>query len=262
MDLPPASPDDVARATELLSAARTVAVLTGAGVSTDSGIPDFRGPAGVWTKDPKAEKKAHISVYVSDSEHRQNNWAQLAAGSIWEGREPNAGHRALVDLEATGRLHTLVTQNVDGLHQRAGSSQHVMVEIHGTTQRVKCLDCGEEAPMQKALDRVRAGEPDPSCRSCGGILKSATVSFGQSLPAAGLERAQEAANACDVMLCVGSSLAVYPIARMVPTAVRAGASLVIINGEETPFDDVADVVINASISDVLPTIVRGLSAQE
>lgn len=259
MELPPANPDDVARAIELLDAAATVAVLTGAGVSTDSGIPDFRGPAGVWTKDPKAEKKAHISVYVSDPEHRQRNWARLAAGSIWEGKEPNAGHRALVDLEATGRLDTLVTQNVDGLHQAAGSSDDVVVEIHGTTQRVKCLDCGEEAPMQKALDRVRAGEADPSCRSCDGILKSATVSFGQSLDPDALDRAELAATSCDVILCVGSSLAVYPIARMAPAAVQAGASLIIINGEPTQFDPLAEVVINASISDVLPTIVSGLT---
>lgn len=254
-DLPPANPDDVAAARALIEDSRVITVLTGAGVSTDSGIPDFRGPEGVWTKNPGAEKKAHISVYVADPEHRKSNWRRLSEGSIWEGREPNIGHQKLVDLEATGKLHTLVTQNVDGLHQRAGSSDDVMVEVHGTTQKVKCLDCGEQAPMAKALDRVRAGEEDPPCRACGGILKSATVSFGQSLISADLERAEVAANACDLMMCVGTSLAVFPIANMVPLAVQTGAKLLIVNGEETQFDPLADVVINASISAVLPQII-------
>jgi len=253
--LPSADPADIVAARQNIDDARTIAILTGAGISTDSGIPDFRGPKGVWTQNPEAEKKAHISTYVQDAEHRRDKWKRLVEGSIWEDREPNIGHRALVDLERTGKIHTLVTQNVDGLHQAAGSSEEIMVEIHGTTQRVKCLDCGEEAPMEKALDRVRAGEEDPSCRSCDGILKSATVSFGQSLVTEDLQRAEVAATSCDLMLCIGSTLAVYPIARMVPMAHQSGAKLIIINGEPTQFDALADVVLNTSISEVLPQLI-------
>lgn len=245
---------EVAEAVALIAASNTVAVLTGAGISTDSGIPDFRGPKGVWTKDPKAEKAAHISNYVSDPEHRKRNWKRLAEGSIWVGKEPNAGHRALAAFEKTGRLHTLVTQNVDGLHQAGGSSEDKVVEIHGTTRRVKCLDCGESAPMEKALDRVRAGEEDPKCRTCDGLLKSATVSFGQSLIDEDLARSEEAAIAADLMLCVGSSLAVYPIAHMVPIAQRNGARVMIVNAEPTQFDSIADFVFHASISDTLPVL--------
>jgi len=260
-DLPAADPADIEAGRRLLAAATSVAVLTGAGVSTDSGIPDFRGPEGVWTKNPEAEKQSHISMYVSDPEHRKHKWARLAEGSMWEGKAPNAGHKALVDLEAQGKLHTLVTQNVDGLHELAGTSLDKLIEVHGTTKRVKCLDCGEEAPMEKALARVRDGDEDPACRSCDGILKAATVSFGQSLVPDDLTRADEAAHACDLMLCVGSTLAVYPVAHMVPTAVRNGADLMIINGEPTQFDSVATLVINASISDVLPQIVGAAPAK-
>lgn len=248
-------PGEFAAARDLLAASERIAVLTGAGISTDSGIPDFRGPKGVWTKDPKAEKAAHISNYVSDPEHRKARWKRLAEGAMWDGKEPNAGHRALVDLERTGRLHTLVTQNVDGLHQAAGSSDDLVVEIHGTTRRVKCLDCDESAPMEKALDRVRAGDEDPACRTCGGLLKSATVSFGQSLVQDDLARSEEAALAADLMLCVGSTLAVYPIANMVPIAHRNGAQVMIINAEPTQFDSIATFVFHASISDVLPALI-------
>lgn len=252
------APERIDAARQRLARARSIAVLSGAGISTDSGIPDFRGPNGVWTKNPKAEKAAHISNYVGDPEHRKRNWQRLAEGSIWARRDPNDGHRALVDLESTGRIHTLVTQNVDGLHQAAGSSPDIVVEIHGTTRDVKCLSCGERAPMERALDRVRAGEQDPPCRTCGGILKSATVSFGQSLIDEDLGRAEQAALAADVMLCVGSTLAVYPIARMVPIAHNNGADVVIINGEPTQFDDIATDVFHASISEVLPALVTGL----
>jgi len=258
-NLPAADPAAIEVGRQLLDTATSIAVLTGAGISTDSGIPDFRGPEGVWTKDPEAEKKSHISTYVSDTEHRKHKWARLAEGSMWEGKQPNVGHQALVDLEAHGKLHTLVTQNVDGLHELAGTSTDKLVEVHGTTKRVKCLDCGEEAPMEKALARVRDGDEDPSCRSCDGILKAATVSFGQSLVPDDLERADRAATECDLLLCVGSTLAVYPVAHMVPTAVRSGSELVIVNGEPTQFDSVATLVINASISDVLPQLITPAS---
>ena len=157
--------------------AERVAVLTGAGISTDSGIPDFRGPQGVWTKNPEAEKMATLQNYVAEPEVRKRAWKSRLESPTWQAR-PNTGHLALVELEQQGKLDTLITQNVDGLHQQAGTSPERVIEIHGTMREVSCLDCGERAPMERALDRVRAGESDPPCRSCGGILKSATISFG------------------------------------------------------------------------------------
>src|SRR5690606_40627247 len=154
----------------------------GAGISTDSGIPDFRGPDGVWTKNPAAEKAATLQNYVADREVRRLAWQNRLGSGMWDA-EPSLGHHALVHLERRGKLHTLITQNVDGLHLRAGTAEDKLVEIHGNVREVLCLDCGDRAPMQRALDRVRAGEDDPACRSCGGILKSATISFGQGLVA-------------------------------------------------------------------------------
>jgi NAD-dependent deacetylase len=244
---------DAAR--ELIGRAGRVVVLTGAGISTDSGIPDFRGPQGVWTKNPEAEKTATLSYYVSDPEVRKRAWRSRLDSPAWRA-EPNAGHRALVDLERQGKLHTLVTQNVDELHQQAGTDPAKVVEIHGTMRHVECLSCGERAPMERALDRVRAGEDDPPCRTCGGILKSATISFGQNLVADDLVRAQLAAETCDLLLAVGSTLTVYPAAGMVPIAKEAGAALIIVNGEPTPFDPVADAVLQGSISEILPTLLR------
>lgn len=238
----------------VLAAAERVVVLTGAGISTDSGIPDFRGPNGVWTRDPAAEKASTLSHYVSDPEVRRAAWRNRLASPAWSA-EPNAGHRALVELERQGRLHTLVTQNIDELHQRAGSDPALVVEVHGTLHRVACLSCGETAPMERALERVRGGEEDPACRSCGGILKSATISFGQSLVAEDIERAFAAAEACDVLLALGTSLTVQPVSRLVPTAKQAGAAVVILNAEPTPYDGLADAVVAGSISEVLPRLV-------
>ncbi len=239
----------------ILGEATAVTVLTGAGISTDSGIPDFRGPNGVWTKDPAAEKASNIQFYISDPEVRKANWERRASGELWADVEPNDGHRALVTLEQLGKLHTLITQNVDELHQRAGSSPDKVVEIHGTTRKVGCLDCDWRAEMHVVLDRVRAGEDDPHCEVCGGILKSATISFGQSLIAADLRRAEVAAAECDVFLAVGSSLGVYPINESVAIAKNSGAALIIVNMEPTPYDRYADVVLHESISEVLPQIV-------
>ena len=252
--------DPVDVAGELLGAASRVVVLTGAGISTDSGIPDFRGPNGVWTKNPEAEKASNLSNYIRQPELRRASWQARLGSPAWSA-EPNPGHRALVDLAAQGRLHTLVTQNIDGLHQRAGSNPATVVEAHGTIHRWACLSCGDGGPMSEALERVRAGEVDPACeavvdgRPCGGILKSATISFGQSLVEADLERAMAAARSCDLLLCVGSSLGVYPVAQMVPIARQHGARLVIVNAEPTPFDRIADVVVREPISTSLPRIV-------
>ena len=239
---------------EWIREAGSVAALTGAGISTDSGIPDFRGPKGLWTKDPSAEKMATLDAYVSDPDVRKRSW-KWRLETQQNKREPNDGHRALVDLERAGHLDTLVTQNVDGLHQSAGSDPARVVEIHGTIQEVQCLDCEERAPMERALARVIAGEEDPSCRSCGGMLKSATISFGQGLISRDLARAQEAAEGCDLILAIGTTLAVYPIAAMVPIAKEAGARVVILNGEPTEMDGVADAVLSGSISEILPQLV-------
>ncbi len=237
-----------------IEASTRVVVLTGAGVSTDSGIPDFRGPQGLWTRDPQAEKLATLQHYVADPEVRRRAWRSRLESPAWSAK-PNAGHQALVVLERRGKLDMLITQNVDGLHQLAGSSPEKVVEIHGTMREVTCLDCGERAPMERALARVRAGEEDPPCRSCGGILKSATISFGQGLVAADLARAGAAARRCDLMLAVGTKLSVWPVAGVVPTAKEAGARVVIVNAEPTEMDALADAVLHGSISTLLPRLV-------
>lgn len=234
--------------------AERVVALTGAGISTDSGIPDFRGPQGLWTKNPGAERMATLQHYVADSEVRRRAWQNRLETFFTERRQPNAGHRALLDLDRRGVLHALITQNIDGLHLDAGHARERVVEIHGTVREVMCLDCGERAPMESALARVRAGEADPSCPSCGGILKAATISFGQALVVEDLQRAERAARACDLLLAVGTTLAVYPVAGVVPIAKRAGARVVIVNAEPTEMDHLADAVLRGSISDILPRL--------
>jgi NAD-dependent deacetylase len=238
-----------------IDAAQRVVALTGAGISTDSGIPDFRGPRGVWTKNPEAEKQATIQHYVADPEVRRRAWRSRVDSPAWSA-QPNAGHRALVALERRGKLDTLITQNVDGLHQAAGSSPARVVEVHGTWREVMCLACGERAPMERALARVRAGEEDPPCRTCGGILKSATISFGQGLVAEDIARADRAARGCDLMLAIGTKLSVWPVAGVVPTAKDAGARVVILNAEPTEMDALADVVLRGSIGELLPSLVE------
>jgi NAD-dependent deacetylase len=233
--------------------AKRVVALTGAGISTESGIPDFRGPQGVWTRDPKAEKLSDIRYYMSDPEIRKASWQSRLSHPAWSAR-PNRGHAALVALERRGKLHALVTQNIDELHQIAGTSPERVVEVHGTVRRVMCMSCGMRAPMEKALDRVRAGEADPPCRVCGGILKSDTISFGQALVPEVIARAMRVAEEADLLLAIGSSLQVYPVANAVPLAKQAGARLVIVNAESTPFDSIADAVFRAPIGEVLPEI--------
>ena len=248
-----AEPQELERARALIEASRRIVVLTGAGISTESGIPDFRGPQGVWTKNPEAEKLATLQFYVSDPEIRKRAWQRRLQSEAF-GAEPNAGHHALVGLERSGKLQALVTQNIDGLHQKAGNSARVVIEIHGTIHEVVCLDCDDRAPMQRALDRVRAGEEDPACRSCGGILKSATISFGQSLVEEDLMRCQRAALKCDLLLAIGSTLSVFPVADIVPLAKRAGARLIIVNGDATDMDELADVVLRGRIGELLPQL--------
>lgn len=242
------------RAAERLSAARHVTVLSGAGISTDSGLADFRGPQGTWTRDPGAQRLSDIASYEADPAVRRQVWrghVETAASSP----QPNAAHHALVELERAGRLRALVTQNVDGLHHAAGHDPATVIEVHGNTREAACLRCGERTPMGAVLERVRAGDDDPQCRSCGGLLKAATVSFGQRLPPDELHRAQQAAAGCDLLLAVGTSLVVSPVDALPQMALEAGARVVILNAQATPYDADADAVVRGPLSEVLPRMV-------
>jgi NAD-dependent deacetylase len=246
-----------ARAT--IEEASALVALTGAGISTDSGIPDFRGPQGVWTKNPAAERTATLQHYLADPAVRTNAWQSRLNSPAWTA-EPNRGHLALVDLERRGRLHAIVTQNIDGMHQKAGSDPRLVVELHGTMRDVICWSCGRRMPMPSVLERVRSGEDDPHCtdtvagRTCGGILKSATISFGQALDPGVLNRAVTAVLAADVLLAIGSTLTVHPAAGLVPLAIRSGVPVVIVNADPTPYDDGALAVVRTPISEALPAL--------
>lgn len=251
-------------AAQWISEASRVVVLTGAGISTDSGIPDFRGPQGLWTKDPAAEKTATLQTYLAEPAVRRSAWQNRVSSPGWRA-VPNAGHLAVFELERQAKLLAVVTQNVDGLHQRAGNDPDLVVEVHGTMWWSRCWTCADRRPMTEALDRVRAGEADPECLVCRaagrvGILKSDTVSFGQSLVADVIDKAMAVSGSCDLLLAVGSTLSVYPAANCVPVAARAGARVVIINGGPTDMDELADLVLQGSISELLPAVV-GASLQ-
>ena len=236
-----------------VDAASRVVVLTGAGISTDSGIPDFRGPQGVWTKNPAAEKLSTIQNYLAEPEVRRAAWQSRLGSPAWHA-QPNRGHMAMVALERRGKLHALVTQNIDELHQIAGNAPEKVIEVHGTMRKFMCWGCGMTGDMQRVLDRVRAGEADPPCRDCGGILKSDTISFGQALVPEVIERAMRVAGQADVFIAIGTTLQVFPVAGAVPIAREAGARVVILNAEPTPMDHLADAVLRSSISHTLPTI--------
>ena len=253
--------DDLDEIRGWVDAAARIVALTGAGISTESGIPDFRGPQGVWTKNPKAERLSNIHHYMSDPDVRRLAWQSRLDHPAWTAG-PNAGHRALVELERRGTLHALVTQNIDGLHQQAGHAPDKVIEVHGTMRDVRCMACEWRGPMSPVLDRIRAGEKDPPCERCGGILKSATISFGQSLEPDVIDRAMRAAECADLLLAVGTSLQVYPIAGAVPLAKSAGARIVIVNAEPTPFDHIADAVLREPIGQVLPAIVSQRAAAD
>jgi len=252
--------DEITEARRALERAGTVCVLTGAGISTASGIPDFRGPEGVWTKDPAAEMLSTYDTWVRDPEVRRRAWRRRVE-TRGERPAPNDGHRAIVTLERAGRLDTLVTQNIDGLHTDAGNDPSRIVEIHGSARDAVCLRCADRRPIDEVLDRVEAGDEVPTCEVnadgavCGGILKSATISFGQSLIPQDLARAEDAAARCDVLLAVGSTLSVWPVAGMVPIASTAGATVIVVNGGETAMDELASIRVRGAIEVVLPQVV-------
>ncbi len=228
-------------------------VLTGAGVSTDSGIPDFRGPQGLWTRNPKAEAQSTLQHYLADPQVRSAAWQARLHSTAWSA-QPNRGHRALVALERRGKLHALITQNIDELHRSAGNSAGRIIEVHGTMHRAMCWNCGERTPMIAVLERVRHGDADPACTACGGILKSDTISFGRMLVPEVIERAMAAVTEAQVLLAVGSTQQVYPVAGAVPHAHQVGAKIVIVNDQPTPMDGMADAVIRMPIGDALPRI--------
>lgn len=239
----------------LLAAASRVVVLTGAGISTDSGIPDFRGKNGLWTRNPKAEQASQIDVYLSDASVRAANWRAMRDMTRSWSPSPNAGHRACVALERAGKLSLLVTQNVDGLHQQAGSDPRLVVEVHGSLRDSECLQCGRRERMEETTARVTDDVPEPACAACGGgPLKASVVLFGEQLPAGAMERALEEAKRAEVLLAVGTTLSVWPVAGVVPAAKKAGAKIVIVNGGRTEMDILADVRIDASLSEALPKL--------
>lgn len=243
------------RVAAYVAASERIAVLTGAGISTESGIPDFRGPNGVWTRQPEKMRLVSIGPYLEDPQVRIEAWQERTRHPAWSAR-PSAGHRALVELERTGRLRALITQNIDGLHHAAGSSPELVLELHGTIHVARCLSCDRRTPMREQLERVTAGEADPRCAACGGIQKSATVSFGESLDPQVLDAAGNAAATCDLFLAIGTSLTVHPAAGLVAIARDAGARTVIVNAEPTPYDARADAVLRDPIGTVLPPVVR------
>ena len=257
-----ADPDAAAAALARPGWARGVtrlAVLTGAGISTDSGIPDFRGPSGTWTKNPAAEKLSTYRAYLADPELRRQSWRSRLAHPAWTA-QPNPAHLALARLARSPVDTQVITQNIDGLHQRAGTPPGRVTELHGTMHGVVCTGCDDRTAMTDTLARVRAGESDPPCTRCGGILKSATVMFGQALPPGVFERAAAAAEGCDPMLAIGSTLIVEPAASLCAIAADAGATLVIVNRDPTPYDSLATAVIRDPIGTAVPRIAGQLLA--
>ena len=234
-----------------------ITTLVGAGISTDSGIPDFRGPQGLWTKDPQAQALFTLAHYVADRDVRVRAWRNRRDHPAWTAR-PNAAHTALLRLEQAGRLEAIITQNIDELHQRAGSSAEMIIEIHGTVWQAECLTCCRRLPMVEVLDRVAAGEEDPACAACGGIMKSATISFGQSLDPAVLRASVQAAMDCELFLAIGTSLQVQPAAGLCDLAQAHGARLVILNAEPTPYDGRADLVVREPVGTALPALVEAI----
>jgi NAD-dependent deacetylase len=249
-------PSDIRTAAAIIGDAERLVVLTGAGVSTESGIPDFRSPGGIWSKyDPR---EFTFDRFCASAEVRRGYWEMGASlYPLLRDAAPNTAHRALAALERRGGLERIVTQNIDGLHQKAGSSPERVIEIHGTALAVTCLTCGWRTDRDTIQTRFAAGDVDPRC-ACGGLLKPATVSFGQAMPERETAQAFTDARAADAFLVVGSSLVVYPAASLPGVAVERGAPLVIVNREETPYDPYAAVVLHGSAGESLGAIAAEL----
>ena len=250
------SGEDPERLGRLIGSSKRAVVFTGAGISTESGIPDFRSPGGIWTKMMPID----FDEYVRSAEARRESWRRrFAMEGSWREARPNAGHQAVADLVSRGIVSHVITQNIDNLHQESGVSAEQVIELHGNTRYAKCLDCNQ----RMEIGEIRAmfeekGEP-PDCPSCGGIVKTATISFGQAMPEAEMERAERATRACDLFIVLGSSLVVYPAAGFPILAKRCGARLAIVNREPTEQDEFADLVIHAEIGATMGTAVRTLA---
>jgi len=239
---------------EIARPARAITAFTGAGISTESGIPDYRGPGGVWERNAPPT----LSDFRENLETRRQYWEERRERyPVLRDTEPNAGHLALARLESAGRLSHVITQNIDGLHQKAGNDPERTIELHGTAHRVRCLDCGASWPADEIQTRLEL-EPLPACEICDGMLRAATVLFGQAMPEEALRRAFTIARATDLMLVVGSSLVVQPAARLPQIAVASGARLAIVNNEPTPLDSLADVVVRSSAGAVLTALANAL----
>ena len=249
---------EIRQVADMIAAASRVAVFTGAGISTESGIPDFRGPGGLWTKyDPD---DFTIDKFLASTATRRKVWQGLRDGGLMEDVHPNAAHYALVDLEKMGKLMSLVTQNVDNLHQKAGSSPALIRELHGNMQMLICLNCRERYPISIVKERYSHSDDPPTCEYCRGILKPDVVFFGEALPQQILAQAMREAEDCDVMIVIGSSLVVYPAAYVPIQARRAGAKLVILNRGETEQDAMADVRINAAAGATMTKIIERIKS--
>lgn len=247
-----AGPEQIAALAALIAESERIVAFTGAGMSTESGIPDFRSPGGIWDRYAPIQ----YADFLASAEARKETWRRgLQTYPVVAAAEPNGAHLALVELERRGRLLGVVTQNIDGLHHRAGHHRDRVVELHGNAHGVRCLTCDMEAAREVVHARVIAGEDEPPCVACGGILKPTTVSFGEPMPRRPLTRAESLMRRCDLVLVVGSTLVVYPAAGLPEIAVRAGARLAIVNMTPTPLDDLAAVVVRGRAGEILPPAV-------
>lgn len=247
------------RAADLVAGARRLAFLTGAGLSTAAGIPDFRGPQGVWTLDPAAEAASTLSRYLDEDDVRRAAWRLRAAEGLWQA-EPTPAHRAIAALEDDDRCAGVITQNTDGLHQLAGSSERLVHELHGSARRTRCERCGAEQPTEDVVQRVREGDADPRCdelvdgRPCGGMLRATTILFEEALVPEVVQAAADAVEGADLLVAAGTLLTVHPAAGFVPFALANGVPVVIVNRDETPYDDLAQAVLRDDVQDVLPAL--------
>jgi NAD-dependent deacetylase len=249
----------IEEASDLLASARNIVAFTGAGHSTESGIPDFRGRDGIWTKyDPD---DFTYQKFLNDPEARKRIWRGMSMFGKVGQVEPNPGHYALAELDGLGKLDCVITQNVDGLHQKAGVPDKKVIELHGTTRYVKCLSCGKRYPSEEIAKKLEEGMEDPVCDDCGGMLKPAAVFFGEPMPMRETAEAQRRSQGCDLMMVLGSSLVVYPAAYMPAYAVESGAKLVIVNLDPTPMDEYSQVCIYEMVGQVLPRIVEGVKSR-
>ena len=249
--------DDAAALAAHLRESRRTVIFTGAGMSTESGIPDFRSPGGIWSR----MQPIPFKDYLSDPDARRQSWQRrLEMEETWNTVTPNAGHHAVAELVASGKASHVITQNIDGLHQQSGVPGEKLVELHGSTRYARCLDCGTRIEIPDVLSHFTAHGDAPDCAQCGGLVKTATISFGQPMPEEEMARAEAAVRACDLMLVLGSSLVVYPAAGFPVQAKRQGAQLVILNREETPLDAIADLVINAEIGPTLGSVIQRIDA--